>query len=251
MNQYSAGGLSGIIEVLLTHPIDYIKTKRQLYIQNNNDVKNFYKDLVRKNRFTDYYTGLSSRIIGIIPMRLLFWGTQNNVKSILEKIGINKWYNFLIIGSSSGIVQTCVDNQIEIMKTSLIEKRDITRKDLIKFDGFGATLYRNVIFVNVLSSVCHNYKFKDNVEKFKYSSTAGLIGSIISQPFDYVKTIKQSKVEKVMYKNYNLKEMSTFGIINVIRKDNPKILFSGGLLRGCLSFCSMGIGFTIFSNLLE
>ena len=252
MNEYIAGGISGFIEVLLTHPLDYVKTKHQLYIQKNNKIsKNFYRYLYNKNRISDYYTGISSRIVGVVPMRLLFWGTQNKVKSILNDRKIDKWYNFLIIGTTSGTIQTCVDNQIEIIKTSLIEKKKIKIKNLLKFYGFIPTLYRNVVFVNILSSVCHNYKFKNNTEKFQYSSITGLVGSVISQPFDYVKTVKQSQELNVYYKNCNIKKYNTFRIIYIILKDNPRILFTGWQLRGGLSFFSMGIGFTVFSSLLK
>ena len=34
MDKYYAGAISGIIEVLITHPFDYIKTKRQLFFSD-------------------------------------------------------------------------------------------------------------------------------------------------------------------------------------------------------------------------
>ena len=42
MERYYAGAISGVIEVVLTHPLDFVKTKRQEYIQNNLSMKNFY-----------------------------------------------------------------------------------------------------------------------------------------------------------------------------------------------------------------
>lgn len=252
MNHYLAGGVSGLIEVLITHPLDYIKTSHQLFVQKNkNKNEHFYTYLKKNTKLSNYYTGISSRIIGVVPMRLVFWGTQNATKNILEQNNINKWYNFLIIGTTSGILQTTIDNQVEIIKTSFMEKKQINFKNLLKFNGFMPTLYRNVIFVNILSSVCYNFEFKDSKEKFFYSSTGGLIASFITQPLDYVKTLKQSQEKEIIFKNHNFKKMNTYQIISILYKDNPKILFTGGLIRGSLSFCSMGIGFTIFSNLLN
>lgn len=252
MNQYIAGGISGLAEVLLTHPLDYIKTTHQLFIQNEkNNKTNFYSYLKQNKKISDYYTGISSRIIGVVPMRLLFWGTQNTTKNYLHNNNIHKWYNFLIIGTTSGTIQTCLDNQIEIIKTSLMEKKKTSIKNLLKFDGFAPTLYRNVVFVNILSSVCYNFNFKNNKEKFIYSSFAGLTASMVTQPLDYVKTLKQSQKKEIIHKTQNIKHLNTFKILSILYKDNPKILFTGGLIRGSLSFCSMGIGFTIFSNLLN
>ena len=41
--RYLAGGFSGIIEVVSTHPLDYVKTKKQEYAQRNISKGNFYK----------------------------------------------------------------------------------------------------------------------------------------------------------------------------------------------------------------
>ena len=43
MDKYYAGAISGIIEVLVTHPFDYIKTKRQEYAQRKILNRNFFK----------------------------------------------------------------------------------------------------------------------------------------------------------------------------------------------------------------
>ena len=79
MERYYAGAISGIIEVLLSHPLDFIKTKRQEYIQNNVNMKNFYRNIYKGN-LLNLYSGISSRLLGIIPMRLSFWGVQGTVK---------------------------------------------------------------------------------------------------------------------------------------------------------------------------
>ena len=81
MEKYYAGAISGIIEVVLTHPLDFIKTKRQEYIQNNLNMNNFYKKVYGGN-ISNLYSGIFSRLIGIIPMRLSFWGYRVQLKII-------------------------------------------------------------------------------------------------------------------------------------------------------------------------
>tara|TARA_B100001989_G_C24493213_1_gene440729 strand:+ start:78 stop:836 length:759 start_codon:yes stop_codon:yes gene_type:complete len=246
---YYAGAISGLIEVVTTHPIDYIKTKRQEFIQNNLSTKNFIRKIYKNNIF-NFYTGMSSRLIGIIPMRLTFWGVQSNINNYLKFNSINNTYNFLIIGSIGGFFQTILDNQIELYKISKITNKKITIKNLIKNDGFIPTLYRNIGFANFISYVCFNDKYKtdNNFTKFYYSSFAGLIGSFTTQPFDFIKTIKQSNYSK---QNEFLKNLSTFKILIYYCNKNPKILFTGGLYRCILSFFTMGIGFVAYDNLLK
>ncbi len=72
MDKYYAGAISGVIEVILTHPLDYVKTKRQEYKQNNLSLKIFYRNLYNGN-LKNLYTGVFSRLLGVIPMRLTFW----------------------------------------------------------------------------------------------------------------------------------------------------------------------------------
>ena len=43
-------------------------------------------------------------------------------------------------------------------------------------------------------TICFNKSENTNIEKFYYSATAGIIGSIITQPIDYVKTLQQLKL---------------------------------------------------------
>ena len=51
--KYMSGGLSGIIEVVCTHPLDYIKTKKQEYTQIQKIDKNnsFYRHLLKEKKY--------------------------------------------------------------------------------------------------------------------------------------------------------------------------------------------------------
>ena len=66
--------ISGICEVILTHPIDYVKT----IVQNKSKLQ--FKDLIKGS-----YKGLSSRLIGIVHMRILFWNSLEYFKAVLRR----------------------------------------------------------------------------------------------------------------------------------------------------------------------
>ena len=72
----------------------------------------------------------------------------------------------------------------------------------------------------------------------------GLLGSVLTQPIDYVKTQQQRSNDK----------RSILTILRETSKDNYKKLYIGGFYRALLSICSMGIGFIAyeyFTDIIE
>lgn len=238
VNKFWAGGLSGIIEVLATHPIDYIKIKKQEYKQlgKNYDIKNI--------KIKNLYTGLFPRLIGVAPMRILFWGTQDSTKLLLENNNINTKYNFMIIGGTSAISQTIIDNQIELYKIARITGMSNQNlvNSLLKFQGFNSNLLRNFGFSTCVAYLCfNNQNLNSNFEKFSYAAFGGLFGSILTQPIDYVKTQQQRSNDN----------RSIYKIIKSTIKDDYKKLYIGGFYRSLLSISSMGIGFVAYDFFIK
>ena len=247
MNKYYAGAISGVIEVGLTHPLDYVKTKRQEYIQNKLSLKNFYRNLYNGN-MKILYTGVFSRLLGVIPMRLTFWGVQGSTYDYLISNNINSKFNFLLIGTLGGAAQSLIDNQIEMIKINKMTNKKINIKDILRFKGFAPTMYRNIIFANCIAYSCFNLKHDNDIDKFTYSAGAGFIGSVITQPLDYVKTIKH-RSEHTYLHGQNIKNLNTLQILKKVSKDNPKNLFTGLIPRSGLSFFTMGIGFMAYDKI--
>jgi hypothetical protein len=73
---------------------------------------------------------------------------------------------------------------------------------------------------------------------FTKGGLAGVFGTIVTQPIDYVKTIQQS--------TNNSKSMIT--IIRDTIKINPLLLYNGVLLRSGVNIISMGVG-AVITNL--
>tara|TARA_B100000902_G_C27318087_1_gene922562 strand:- start:53 stop:817 length:765 start_codon:yes stop_codon:yes gene_type:complete len=249
MDKYYAGAISGIIEVLITHPFDYIKTKRQEYAQKKILNRNFFKTIYNNN-FLNLYTGMSSRLIGIIPMRLTFWGVQGSTCDYLKNNKINSKFNFLIIGTLGGFSQSVIDNQIELIKISKMTNNKLSFKNLMKFNGFMPTLYRNVIFANFIAYSCFSIEHNDIYDKFISSASAGFIASILTQPLDYVKTIKQRQSDTII-NGKSIKFDNTLNILIKTFNDNPRNLFIGTIMRSILGFFTMGIGFISYDKINE
>ena len=218
---YIAGGISGMIEILVTHPLDYIKTKKQEYAQKH---RPFTLTLSQ-----NYYSGITPRLFGIIPMRMLYWSTLNNVSHYLQNYNIvgRAVFTGLIVGST----QTVIDNPIEIIKTRLMLRQPISLRVICQNKGFMATCCRNSIFASCVS--LNFNKTHDNA--IIMSASTGLIGSVLSQPFDYIKTHQQ-------YSTTN-KSMMSFLKLPV------NTLFTGTSHRASIGGISMGIGYTMYDKI--
>lgn len=242
-----AGSISGWIEGITTHPIDVYKVKVQ-----ENKLKNINKSAIRciynRNGIRGFYTGLSPKLIGVVPMRLVYWSVLNTSNNILlsnNDTKLNKIYKLIIAGTIGGIAQTIIDNPIEFCKIRLITNNSL-KYNIIKtlsinniYTGFHATLLRNIPF-----AICSNIgtfwdKNASIHSQFIYGASGGFIGSIITQPFDYYKTELQRHGPN---KHFSL--IKTF-------KHNPKILWTGGLVRSILGLCTMGIGSVCFRQIYE
>ena len=237
--KFMAGGLSGLVEISFTYPIDYTKVKRQEFKQTGKSLTNFYKNIA-PNGIKSYYTGFFPRVAGIVPMRFVFWGSQDTTKQLLHNNNINTPFNFFIIGACGGFFQAIIDNQIEILKISKITNasRSEMFRSLMKFQGFNTTLVRNIGFNSCVSYLCfrNGSEEQSSWEKVRNGALGGLIGSILTQPIDYVKTQK--------HRSSDTRPMLT--ILKETIKENPKKLYTGGVFRAIYNFSTMGIGFVAY-----
>ena len=223
-----SGVISSIIEIGIVHPIDVYKT---IYQQNNKySITKFFN-----SNMSFKYKGFTSRFIGIVPMRTTFWISQDYIRNIINNKKHNKKHNKILesiyIGSFAALCQSIIDTPIEVIKINKINNKKTSIINL--YNGFNINLIRNSIFASSVyycNSIGDNY----NINKFVTGGIGGLIGSIISHPTDYIKTIKQSNI------NY------TYGQI-IFNKNFIKNCMNGVFARTGVCFISMGIGSYIYN----
>ena len=235
-----AGSLSGIVEVIISHPLDRIKTEMQIITLNNSKttIISTIKNIYQNNNLKGFYLGILPRIIGIIPMRLTYWSSmtfssnyiyhnKNYLENNLNKYMSNNISNViinLIPGLITGVMQSIIDNPIEVAKIKLMSKSHNIKINNL-YQGFGYLLGRNILFAIPVAYSIKNYG-KEN--PFFAGAIGGLIGSIISHPLDVIKTEKQRNKTNI---NSN---------VNKLILENPSKLFTGLTMRCSLSFINMG-----------
>jgi hypothetical protein len=229
---YLSGGISGIVEILFIHPIEYYKTLKQSS-NPNLSFKKFYYQNTKKSIF-GLYKGLYPRIIGIIPMRTVFWGTLKTSENILYKSQINKFYVPAISGATAGFFQTLIDCPVESLKTRMMNNKNVK----INFNGFIPNSLRNIFFAilfNVQKKNFENNKNQNFYNDIFIGCFSGIFASLLTQPLDYLKTKKQFYGNK---KNMLI-------ILSEIK--SYKQLWKGGGPRLIITCLSMSIGFPIFN----
>jgi hypothetical protein len=107
ITKYINGGISGMCGVILSHPIDTIKT----HIQTGNVLSSF------KPSFTNLYKGLAAPLIGVGLEKAIVFGTYNYMYSKTDNIPLS--------GAISGLVASLVVTpyeRIKILKQKLLNK---------------------------------------------------------------------------------------------------------------------------------
>ena len=187
--KYLNGGISGMVGILLSHPIDTIKT----HIQTGNKLNTF------KPSFTNLYKGICAPLLGVGIEKAIVFGTYNYMFSKTDNIPVS--------GALSGLVASLVVTPYERIKILRQNSQVIAFKDLnIRFlyKGFTPTFLREIpgfaIYFTTYEYLKYNTFTKYNKKidytmSFIYGGIAGVTSWIFIYPQDKIKTILQSQLQ--------------------------------------------------------
>ena len=245
--KYKSGIIAGLIEVMVTHPIDFYKTQKQFYAYSNN--------LKKKFRIANMYNGIFTRMVGIIPMRITFWCSHDISEEYLQKKSFGN-IRFALAGGFAGTCQTFIDYPTEQIKIRRMIYRDsylnifkdfANSSNILK--GFSFTLLRNIGFASIFNFILKNNtnNYDPFYHNFLIAAGSGFIASVLTQPLDYFKTVIQSNKES----KKNLNEIYTNSLTSQNKQlFNMKhlVFFNGVWSRSSISFLGMGIGFSVYDK---
>lgn len=195
MDYYIKGGISGMIGILLSHPIDTIKT----YVQTGKSIPNY--------NLKTLYKGFKPPLIGVGIEKAIVFGTYNKMMEITKG-------NIPLSGGVAGLIASVIVSpyeRLKILKQNGISTglRDCLKPSFI-FKGLGTTMTRETPGFAIYFSVYEYLKGRrqnQNIgysEAFLYGGISGIISWIFIYPQDRIKTILQSNV---MGKSQTVKEV--------------------------------------------
>ncbi len=171
-------------------------------------------------------------------MRLVYWGSLQTTTDIVK--GQHKSIEYIVPGIIAGSLQSIVDGPIESMKVKIMTGAKSVKLNQM-YDGFSPLLKRNVIFAIPVGISTKYYGTKYPILA---GALGGFIGSIISQPYDVIKTEMQRHKKEINTK-------TELEIFREIYKSNPKQLLSGVTMRTTMGCINMGIGFFMLDHIYE
>jgi solute carrier family 25 carnitine/acylcarnitine transporter 20/29 len=201
--KYLNGGISGMCGILLSHPIDTIKT----HIQTGNKLNTF------KPSFSNFYKGISAPLVGVGIEKAIVFGTYNYMYSKTDNIPLS--------GAVSGLIASLVVTPYERIKILRQNSQIVSFKDLnfrFLYKGFTPTFFREMPGFAIYFTTYEylkNKTFTDYNKKIDYSSSfiyggiSGVTSWIFIYPQDKIKTMLQSQLQygKDKTNNSNIKSI--------------------------------------------
>jgi solute carrier family 25 carnitine/acylcarnitine transporter 20/29 len=196
-NYYIKGCVSGMSGIILSHPVDSIKTHLQMSTTTSTKFNPTFKNL---------YRGITSPLIGVGIEKAIVFGTYNYCKN-------NMNYNIPISGAISGLTASLIVSPYERIKIMKQTNQKIAVKQYFNpnfiFKGLSATFTREVpgfaIYFSTYEGLKnHFYKNRDIsiIASFIFGGMSGTMAWIFIYPQDRIKTIIQSNTNT--HNNINL-----------------------------------------------
>jgi len=200
---YFKGAISGMTGILLSHPIDTVKT----HIQTGRTLRDFQPGI------RNLYRGLLPPLAGVGLEKAIVFGTYNYCNKQLDNIPVS--------GAIAGFSAAVIVSPYERLKILKQNNTHINRQELsIKFlfRGLSATWTREIPGFAIYFSVYESLKYRNHtqygreigyVNSFFYGGISGVSAWIFIYPQDRIKTILQSSrssgigINKIILDIYN------------------------------------------------
>jgi hypothetical protein len=192
-NYYFKGCISGMVGILISHPVDSIKT----HYQTQKNIKMF------KYTASNLYKGIMSPLFGVGLEKALVFGTYNYFKNVTNNIPLS--------GAVSGLVASMIVSPYERIKIMKQTNQKIILSNCLKpnfiFKGLSATFTREIPGFAIYFSTYEglkNYFYNNNISNnisipasFVFGGLSGITAWVFIYPQDRIKTIIQSHTNNI------------------------------------------------------
>jgi len=209
MQDFINGSLGGLCGVILSHPIDTIKTRIQIGSSPN------IKSAIKMGKF---YSGIKPPLLGIPLEKSIVFGFYN----LAKENGLNNFFSGIIGGFMSTLIVTPVEYfKVNLQNKNVIDFKNIKINNIYK--GFIPTVFRETpgfgIYFTTYNYLNNNYNSNNSlIKNFTYGGLSGLMAWIFIYPSDLIKTKMQD-----VNNNLKLNEI----ILDVYKKNGLKGFYKG------------------------
>lgn len=200
-NNYVKGCISGMFGIILSHPVDSIKTHYQ-----TSKGTNFTYSI------NNLYRGITSPLVGVGIEKAIVFGTYNYFRQ--------NDFNTPISGAISGLAASLIVSPYERIKIMKQTNQLVTFRNIISpsflFKGLSATFTREVpgfaIYFSTYEWLKHRFYTSSGCDitipsSFLFGGISGTMAWIFIYPQDRIKTVLQSSttssIRDIIYKTYN------------------------------------------------
>lgn len=174
VNQIISGASSGFIKIMVGYPFETIKTRKQLNLNYNYNLKNLYR-------------GCSIPLI------------TSSLKRSIQLYNYEKYNsknkNTYIAGAYGGIISSILLNPFNILKTNIQSNKYSTVYSQLNFKilnkGYGISIVRDTLFSTYYLGT-YGFLKKNLPDKPLYHSLCGVLSGtsvwLLFSPFDFVRT---------------------------------------------------------------
>lgn len=277
--QFMAGAVAGVSEILVMYPLDMVKTVMQLQVSGGSGpqykgVFDCLKQIAAKEGPRRLYKGISSPILMEAPKRATKFACNDEFQKIYKNLfGVDKLTQSLSIlsGASAGICESFVVVPFELVKIRLQDVsskftspvavvKDIVQKEgiLAMYNGLESTMWRHgvwnagyfgIIFqVRALLPTAHT-KSQQTRNDLIAGTVGGTIGSMLSTPFDVVKSrIQNTAVVAGVARKYN---WSWPSLGTIYKEEGFKALYKGFVPKVLRLGPGGGILLVVFTGVMD
>lgn len=277
--QFAAGAVAGISEILVMYPLDVVKTRMQLQVAGGvgpqyNGVVNCLKQIVAKEGASRLYKGISSPVLMEAPKRATKFACNDEFQKIYKReFGVEKLTQSLSIlsGASAGCCEAFVVVPFELVKIRLqdvsskyngpvdVVKRIIAQEGVLAmYNGLESTLWRhgvwNAGYFGIIFQVRSllpqaQSKSQQTGNDLIAGTIGGTIGSLMSTPFDVVKSrVQNTAVVAGQARKYNWSWPSIF---TIYREEGFSALYKGFVPKVLRLGPGGGILLVVFTGMMD
>ena len=202
---------AGIVQTIIGHPLDTIKTRIQI---DNNNIKKVLTTIYKNDNILSLYKGALMPLIGHCLLNSFLFTYQYN----LDKSINNHYFTGLLTGTMSGIILS----PCELIKCNLQNNRTNNKNELLKIikkiklkkinlsNGLLLSIIRDSIGLSIYFGSYEKLQ-ETNKNPLLNGGIAGSLSWLYSYPIDVLKTKKQVSNNKL---SIILKEMKLKMYIN-------------------------------------